>query len=372
MEILLIFLTSFALTALAVPATIKLAKKYSLVDDPAKRPHPAHEHQVIIPRAGGLSIYIGLILTTALFLPLEKYLAGIFAGITLLLLIGLIDDKIVKFNPYLRLLLLFLASVFPVAAGIGISFISNPFFGLANPFFDLSSPIVYLDKWVVLLNFFGPHKIVIIADLLAFFWIVILTQIINWSKGVDGQMPGITLVAALALGFFSLKLFYQGDPYQLNVAKLAFITAGASLGFLIFNWYPAKILPAFSGSTILAFMLATLSILSGAKLATALVTLAIPTIDFVYTFWRRIFSGHSPVWGDRGHLHHRLLDLGWSHQKISLFYIFGSVILGGIAQLVNTESKMFILLAVAFLFIGFVLWINSFGGLSNRQDPANG
>lgn len=363
---------SFVLTCLITPLTIILAKRYGLVDDPQKRPHPAHIHQRVIPRAGGLAIYLGLILSISIFLPIEKYLVGIILGITILLIVGLADDKMIKFNPYLRLALIFFAAAAAVGAGIGISFINNPLIHLPNLPDNLTGPLIRLDQLVIPVEFYGSHKLILFADLLAFFWITTITQVINWSKGVDGQMPGITLVTAVTLGLLSLKFYWLGDPQQLQIAKLAFIVAGTSFGFLIFNWHPAKIFPGFSGSTILAYMLAVLAILSGAKLATALLVLAVPTVDFVYTFWRRVLSGKSPVWGDRGHLHHRLLDLGWSHQQISLFYMLGSAILGAIAVLVDTQSKVFAVAAVATIFAGFILWLNSFGDLSKPPGPANG
>lgn len=371
-QFVLITAFAFLITALATPLTIVLAKKFKLVDDPNSRPHPAHIHPRIIPRAGGLPIYIGIVLAGLVFLHPEKYLIGIFIGISLLLVIGLLDDKLRKFNPYLRLLFLFLAASAAVGAGIGISFITNPVASFAYLPLGWNSSIIHLDQIMLYLNFLGSHKIILIADIFALIWIVTLTQIINWAKGVDGQMPSITAIAALTLGLFSLKLFFQGDVHQLELAKLSFIVAGVSLGFLVFNWYPAKILPGFSASTILAFMLAVLSILAGAKVATAILVLTIPTADFIYTFCRRILSGHSPVWGDRGHLHHKLLDHGWSHQQISLFYILGSVMLGGVALTADTESKIFASVAVAAITFGFILWLNSFGGLSKPQGQDNG
>lgn len=346
---------AFVLTILALPLTIKLAKKFGLVDDPSKRPHPAHVQNRIVPRAGGLAIYIGLSLTIFIFLPVEKHIQGIFAGISILLLTGLLDDKLKNFNPYLRLALLFMAALTAVSSGIGISFVSNPFSWLTP---SVAPSVISLDQIIIPFNFLGPHKIILIADIFALFWIVTLTQVVNWSKGVDGQMPGITTVTALILGILSLKLFYQGDPNQLNVAILAFITAGASFAFLIFNWHPAKIFPGFSGSTILAFMLAILSILSGTKIATALLVLAIPVADFTYTFWRRVLSGHSPVWADQEHLHHRLLELGWSHQQISLFYILGSAMLGAVALVAGTEGKVLAVTLATIAFTAFILWVN--------------
>ncbi len=360
MILLIIFIVSFLITLLTIPLTIKLAIKYGLVDNPKLRPHPAHLHKKIVPRAGGLAIYSAIILAMLFFLPEEKYLIGIILGITILLITGIADDKRSSFNPYLRLLLVCLSAIVAVLSGIGISFISNPFYGLNILPSLLSTAFIRFDQIIIPINFLGQHNLILISSLFAFLYIVTITQVINWSKGVDGQMPGITLVTAITLGLLSLKLYYGGDPNQLSLAKLSFIVAGTSLGFLLFNWHPAKIFPGFSGSTILAFMLATLSILSGAKVATALLVLAVPAVDFIYTIFRRILSGRSPVWGDRGHLHHRLLDLGLNHQQISLFYILVSAILGVIALLVSSQSKFFGVLMVGIIFLGFILAINSF------------
>lgn len=357
---------SLLITAFFVPLTIKLALRFGLVDDPSKRPHPAHLHINVKPRAGGLPIYLGIVLTALIALPLTKSLTGIILGATILLTLGLIDDKIRSFNPYLRLGLLFVAATVAVGSGIGASFINNPlvhFLKLPPPF---DQQILRLDKVVIPFDFFGRHSIVLIADLFALLWISSLTQVINWAKGVDGQMPGITFITGFILGFLSLKLFLSGDPNQLLIAKLSFIVSGSSLGFLFFNWYPSKILPGFSASTILAFLLAILSILSGAKLATASLVLVIPIIDFVYTFFRRILQKRSPVWGDRGHLHHKLLDLGWNPRQISLFYMGTSAVLGSLALLADSQGKFFALTLVSIFVLIFILWINSFGAWSKK------
>lgn len=347
MNIILPLLISFLTTMVAVFPTISLAKRYKLVDNPKTRPHPAHIHKKIIPRAGGLAVFFGLLISMLLFIPIKQPMLGILLGLLILLVVGLLDDRYPNFSPYLRLVSQFIAALMVVSSGIGISFITNPLGGIIH---------------------FPPF----ISYLLALFWIVWVMNMINWSKGVDGQMPGITTVASLILGLLSLKLYFNGDPNQLNVAQLAFIVTGCSLGLLIFNWYPAKIFPGFSGSTILGFMIAVLSILSGAKLATAGLVLLIPATDFAYTFLRRILQGKSPVWGDRGHLHHRLLEIGLSHEQISLFYILGSVILGATALSLSSGGKLFAAILVATLILGGILWLNFFGGLSKHHAPDNG
>ncbi len=354
--IILAFIVATLITALAVPPTIKLANKYHLVDDPKLRPHPAHIHTKIVPRAGGLPIFLSIALSILIFLPIDKHLIGIILGCLILLITGLLDDKLKNFSPYTRLFLQLLAVVVVVSSGVGISFFSNPLGGF-----------VRLDQIIIPFSFLGPHRIIPFADLLAFIWIVWIMNIVNFSKGVDGQMPGIILMAALVVGSLSLKLYFQGDPNQYNIALLSFITAGASLGFLIFNWYPAKIFPGFSGSNILGFMIATLSILSGAKVATALLVLLIPVVDFIYLVTLRISLGKSPVWGDRQHLHHKLLELGWPHQKISLFYILSCAILGALAAILPNSEKSFTLIGVGAICLGIIIWLQLY--LSERESP---
>lgn len=341
-------IASFLITILAIPPTIKLAKRFNLMDNPKLRPHPAHIQKRTVPRAGGLPVFIGLIFSILAFINLDKTLFGIIGGLAVLLIIGVWDDKHHNLSPYFRLLSQIIAAVFLVSSGVGINFITNPLGG-----------ILHLDA------------IQFLPQILAVIWIVWVMNMINWSKGVDGQMPGVVAVSAFILGLLSFKLVSQ-DPSQINVAQLSFITAASSFGLLIFNWYPAKIFPGFSGSTILGFMIAVLAILSGAKLATAGLVLLIPATDFAYTFIRRILQGKSPVWGDRGHLHHKLLEQGFTHQQISLFYIFGSVILGAVALSLSSKGKLFAASLVAATLLGTILWLNFFGGLSKQQDPDNG
>ncbi|MBI2338346.1 undecaprenyl/decaprenyl-phosphate alpha-N-acetylglucosaminyl 1-phosphate transferase [Candidatus Daviesbacteria bacterium] len=352
MDLILPTIISFLVTAIAVPPTIMFAKKFKLLDNPKARPHPAHIQKRTVSRAGGLAVFFGIVLATLVFTPFEKTTAGILIGISILLLIGLLDDRYHNFSPYLRLISQFIVAGIVVGSGIGINFITNPLGG-----------IIHLDT---------SPQIIILADFLAVVWIVWVMNMMNWSKGVDGQMPGIITIAAIVLGLLSLKLNQSADPAQINLAKLAFITAGASFGLLIFNWHPAKIFPGFSGSTILGLMIAVLAILSGGKLATAGLVLLIPATDFAYTFLRRILQGKSPVWGDRGHLHHKLLEIGFSHEQIALFYILGSVILGATALSLSSYGKLFAAALIGIIILGGILWLNFFGQYSKRRAQDNG
>ena len=361
MEFILPAVISFLITVTFMFPVIFLAKKFNLVDNPKLRPHPAHIQKRIVPRAGGVAPFLGIIFAILIFIPLTETIVGIIFALLILLLVGLLDDKYQNISPYLRLGSQFIAAAIIVVSGVSINFITNPLGG-----------IIYLNTINFTFSFLGLNQLILLSDILAIIWIIWVMNMINWSKGVDGQMPSITTVASIILGLLSIKLNLLGDFNQANTAKIAFATAGSSFGLLIFNWYPAKIFPAFSGSTVLGFMVAVLSILSGAKLATAILVLLIPATDFAYIFFRRIIQGKSPVWGDRGHLHHKLLDLGLSHQQISLFYAFGSVILGLIALNLSSSGKLFALVLMAIVILGAILWLNFFGALSKRHAPDNG
>ena len=352
MNFLLPAIISFLITVVAIPPTIKLAQRFKLLDNPKIRPHPAHTQKRVVPRAGGLAVFLGVSLAVLIFTPFERYTIGILVGLFILLLVGLLDDRNINFSPYLRLVTQFIAAAVAIGSGIGITFITNPLGGI--------------------IHFDTTPQISLLADFLALIWIVWVMNMMNWSKGVDGQMPGIATISALILGLLSLKLGLSNDPTQVNVAKLSFITAGAAFGLLIFNWHPAKIFPGFSGSTILGFLIAILAILAGGKVATAGLVLLIPAADFAYTFIRRILSGKSPVWGDRGHLHHKLLEKGFSHQQIALFYILGSVILGAAALNLSSTGKLFAAVLVGVALLGGILWLNFFGDYSGRPAPDNG
>jgi UDP-GlcNAc:undecaprenyl-phosphate GlcNAc-1-phosphate transferase len=131
-------------------------------------------------------------------------------------------------------------------------------------------------------------------------------------------------------------------------------------------------MPGYGGKTLAGFLLALLGILSYGKLGTALLVLGIPTIDALYTLLRRISANKSPVLADRGHLHHRLLDIGWGKRKIALFYWGVSAILGVIALTVTSQQKLFTLLFVGVAVIAFLIWVQFFTQFSKQQDPDNG
>jgi len=182
-----------------------------------------------------------------------------------------------------------------------------------------------------------------------------MSNIVNWSKGLDGQMPGFVAIAAVFMGLFSLR--FSSDITQWEVTSLAAITAGAYAGFLLFNFFPQKIMPGYGGGTLAGFLLAILAILSGAKVAAMILILAIPTTDAIVSIIRRVYQGKSPVWGDRGHLHHHLLDSGWSRPQIALFYWAATFVLGLLSLKLNSAQKIFTIALAALITSGILLWL---------------
>jgi UDP-GlcNAc:undecaprenyl-phosphate GlcNAc-1-phosphate transferase len=242
-----------------------------------------------------------------------------------------------------------------VAGGVGIVFITNPFFAIGN--FGGWGEVIRLDSLRFVFNFLGTHSILILADIFALFWIVWVINMVNFSTGVDGQMPGIVVITLFVIFAVTLR-FIADDPSQILVARLAVIGAGATVGFLIFNFYPARIFPGDSASYFLGFLIAVLAIGSGAKVGTAILVMAVPLIDGVFTITRRLLSGKSPFLGDRGHLHHQLMKLGWGQRRISLFYWLVCAILGAVALGLHSTQKLFAGVFIVTIVIGGLLWLN--------------
>ena len=346
LELLILPATIAALIAYAsTPFIIKIAGKIGIIDDPKKSKHPKVIHKYPVPRGGGIASFAAFLLTTLIFLPVDKHLIGILIGASFIVLLGVLDDKY-NINPYVRLALQFLIAGMPIIAGIGIAFLTNPFNGIL----DLSHP-------QVVFNLFGEERSIwILSDIFALFWIVFLMNMLNMgAKGVDGQLPGVVSIAALTVAALSLR--YSADIAQWPVIILASVTAGSYLGFLPWNLFPQKIMPGYSGSTLAGYLLAILSILSTTKVGTLIVVLGIPIADTGYVVIRRIFSGKSPVWGDSEHLHHKLLAVGFSKRQVAAFYWILTAALGVIALNLNASYKLYTIIGVLIVIGGLLLWL---------------
>jgi len=337
--------TSLILTYLITPAVIKFAKKINIIDDPKKNKHPKVIHTYPVPRGGGIATFIGILIASLIFIPLDKHILSILIGAALITFVGVMDD-IHNINPYKRMAAQFLIVSIPIASGIGIAFLTNPLNGMLD-----------LSTFQINFSFLGKMRnIWVLSDLFALFWIVFLMNMLNMgAKGVDGQLPGVVVIAAITIAILSLK--FSADITQWPVIILAAITAGAYLGFLPWNFYPQKIMPSYSGSTLAGFLLAILSILSTTKVGTLAIVLSIPLVDTGYVIIRRILSGESPVWGDTTHLHHRLLNAGFSKRQVAVTYWILAAILGILALKLNASQKLYTIIGVAIFLGGLILWL---------------
>lgn len=348
-----------AISWMITPVVIRIYRKAGMIQKKEKmRIMDTHERPV--PRGGGIPIFLSLTIVGGIALGVDKHFLGIIGGAWVLTILGILDDKY-NLSPYLRLPILLLAAAVVVASGIGIAYINLPFWG-----------IIQLDQPQISFMWLGKMRSIwILSDLFALFWIVGIMNFLNWSKGVDGQLPGIVVISAITIALLSLK--FSGDTTQWPVAILALITAGAYLGFLPWNFYPQKIMPGYGGGILGGYLLAVLSILSMTKVGTLLVVLGVPMADAGFAIIRRILKKKSPVWGDRGHLHHHLLDdLGWKKKQIAFFYWTVTGILGIIALRLNSRQKFYTILGVGLLVGGLILWANYFTPFLRRRDRRDG
>jgi UDP-GlcNAc:undecaprenyl-phosphate/decaprenyl-phosphate GlcNAc-1-phosphate transferase len=329
---------SLAITSI----TIMVYKSLGVVDRSTKRDHAKHIHTRPVPRGGGIPILIAMLLATLSFLKVDAQIAGIFAGAVILTIAGILDD-LLDISPYLRLFLGIIAAIIVVSTGIGIAYVSNPFGG----------GVIQLDMEFI-------------TNILTVLWIVWGMNFVNMgAKGLDGQLPGVTMIAAIVMGILSFR--FVGDVTAWPSTYLSFALAGAYAGLLFFNMYPQKIMPGWGGGALAGYFLAVLSILSGAKVATALIVLGVPLMDVVYAIVRRVAAGKSPVWGDTGHLHHQLLKIGWSKRQVAAFYWLVTAVLGTIALQLNSQMKIYTILLIAVSVGGALLWIN-LSLSSNRSE----
>lgn len=339
------YLIATLIATFSAPLIINWYRRHQWLDDPALQHHAKILHATPLPRGGGVVIFISILLSSLLLLTIDKYLVGIISGALLLTIVGYLDDRF-DLHPALRLGAGLLAGLCVVGSGIGIAYITNP----------IGPGVIHLNQPQLSFQMFNTsHSIWLLADLFALVFIVWNMNIVNWSKGVDGQLPSFVAVAAVFIGLLSYR--FIDDPTQFNTAHLAFIVAGAYSGLLIWNFYPQRILPGYGAGSLAGYFLAVLAILSGAKVATTIMVLGVPTADAIFTIARRIRAGKSPWWGDRGHLHHKLLDvLGWGKRRIALFYASSTALLGWLSLQLNTQGKVVTMILVFGLVFGFLIW----------------
>ncbi len=362
----MIYILSFLLSALlALLLTIvvkRIALRLRIIDKPNKE---RKIHEKPIPLLGGVAIFasfwivVGVISLFTDNLPARyigsNFLWGIFIASSILMIGGFIDDKY-NINSKLQLIAPILAAFAIIGTGAGMEFVTNP----------LGQGLWHLDtyQWQIFEISGRTISFVLLADIFTFLWLMGMMFTTKLLDGLDGLTSGIATIGAFII--FALSL--TDKTFQPDVALIAVVLAGACAGFLFLNAYPAKIFIGEGGSLWVGFMLGMLAIISGGKVATALLIMGIPILDVVWVIVRRLFVEHRPVGrGDSKHLHFRLLTAGLSHRQ-SVMLLWGLAGLFGIASLfLQTQGKVYLLVVLIIVMILLALWSTRRSKLSSQS-----
>lgn len=336
-----------AVTWALTPQVRALAVRHRIVAEPNAR----SVHRAPLPYLGGLAIYAGFVLAAAYGLGLRNELVRILAiGGGAIVLLGMVDD-IRPLSARSKILVELVVAGLTVWAGVRIEWVTNPWGGM-----------FILGGWGI------PLTVI---------WIVVVTNLLNLIDGLDGLAAGIAAIVGLTL-FFAC---YQAG--QVHSALLVAALAGATLGFLPHNFNPAKIIMGDAGALFLGYTIAVISVEGPIKGATAVaffvpvLALGVPILDAGFAVWRRMARGRSVVVADREHLHHRLLNMGFTQRQAVLLMYSVSGVFGAsaitLAELTTIQAAM--LLALVF---SVILVLARRSGLLGRptvvpvaaQDPA--
>ncbi len=333
------FFLSLVVSIIFTVIVSKIASKYNIIDIPDG---DRKKHRRKVPLLGGVAIFLSFWLVVGysfFFTDLiakniqPTQLLWALVGSLLLILFGIFDD-IKSISPLLRLIVSSLAVILVMMGGVGLISITNPLGG-----------IIGLDFWQI--NFSGLGNFLVAADLLVFFWLMGMTHTTKILDGLDGLSTGVVAIGAMMIFFLtSTTKFFQPD-----VRLIALILAGVCVGFLIFNFFPAKIFLGESGGLFLGFILGVLAIIAGGKIATALLVMAVPIMDLILVIWQRFKAGQPIFKGDRRHLHFRLVDRGFTQRQSVLFLYLVAFLFGVTTLILPSLYKMITLLILIVLFI---------------------
>ena len=338
----LAFLVFFPMIAavisyLATPFVKRLAFVIGAVDVPKDN---RRMHKKPIPRLGGLAIVIAFLLCTFLFVPLDKQMQGILLGAIIILVVGVLDDCLAL--PALpKFFAQIMAGAIVVMHGCEIRYLTNPFSAVP---IDLG--------WLA-----GPVTV---------FWIVLMTNAVNFIDGLDGLAVGVSGISTATMLVIALLL---GEE---SMAVLLAALLGACLGFIPYNFNPAKIFMGDTGATFLGFILATLSIQGLFKLyavisfAVPFLILGVPFFDICFAVTRRLLRHQNPMTADRGHIHHRLIDMGFSQkQTVAITYTLTGI-LGLAAVLLASSGEVKTLILIAAVLVVAMLGVMVIFGPHHR------
>lgn len=338
---ILVFISAVLVAAAAMPAVFSLARLSGAIDVPRNR----HMHKKATPLLGGLAIYAGFTVSSAIaFLIVYKELAFplplLIAGGGAVVILGAADD-IINLKPIVKFLLQIVIAVCSAASGAVIERIGV--FGVYIEFGVFSVPITVL-------------------------WIVLLTNAVNLIDGLDGLACSISAICSLTMFIVAVTMD------QPLFALLTLALFGACIGFLPFNFPPAKVFMGDTGAMFLGYTMAVVSVSGLFKLhaiisfITPIIIFAIPLFDTVFSFFRRLFSGKNPFDGDRGHLHYRLLDMGMSQER-TVAVLCAVTAVFGVAAVLFSDFPVFALIIIV-LAILFMVAL-AIAGKRHRSKQAN-
>jgi len=343
MTYLLPLITSFFLVLLFTPLVKKTALKLNIVDQPG----PRKIQKKPIPLLGGLAIFLAFTISILIFWQLGYiqdskistfHIIAILISGFILMFGGFLDD-FKGLKPIQQIIWPVIAIIIIITAGIKIKFITNPFGGVI----EFSATL---------------------GTIMAFFWLLGMVYTTKLLDGLDGLVSGITTIGAVII--FMVSLYW--DIPSSGTSFLALILAGSCLGFLIFNWHPAKIFLGEGGSVFCGFMLGVLAIISGSKIATALLIMGIPILDVIWVILSRIWQGRSPISGDNKHLHFRLLDIGLNHRQAVLFLYLVTTAFGATSLFLHSKGKVLALMSLAIFMILLVSTLLIVYKLKNKNE----
>ena len=340
-NIIIPFIISVAISLFMTPVAKRLAVKVGAVDIPKDE---RRVHKKPMPLMGGVAIYASIIVTSLIFLPVDGTLISIIIGGTIIFISGIIDD-IKGLSPKAKL-------IFQIGAAIVLIFGDVKIEALTNPF-TKSSNLIPLNGFAI------PITI---------FWVVGITNTLNLIDGLDGLAAGVAMIASLSFLFVANKFNY------IPVMVMSSIVAGSCLGFLPYNFNPAKIFMGDTGALFLGFILAALSIEGVMKsvatiaVVVPIIILGVPIFDTTFAIFRRLLNGRSIAEADKGHLHHRLLKMGFSQKKTVIILYSISAIFGLCAILIaKANSKRAVIWSVV-VFVITMLLARKMGLISGKKE----
>ena len=323
--VLIAMLVSMVVSFLMTPVVRSFAYKVGAIDVPkdARR-----MHKVPVPRLGGLAIFSGFMISALLFVPMTPEMKSVLLGAVVIVVLGVIDDSM-DLPALLKFVVQILAALIPTLHGVTVRVFSNP-----NIFSD--------DLYLSLGSLSVPLTVL---------WIVAVTNSVNLIDGLDGLANGVSTISATTMLVIALLL--GETDVSLTLAALV----GACIGFMPYNLNPAKMFMGDTGATFLGYILATMSIQGLFKYYAVIsfvvpfLILGLPIFDTSFAFFRRIAHGQSPMQADRGHIHHRLIDMGLNQkQAVATLYVI-SAILGLSAVVLTTGGEQRAILLFAALCI---------------------